>query len=49
MYGGLSRIEYEECFAKLFGIDSLLRRRPGAARSWRRRLLRFLGLRVSSR
>jgi hypothetical protein len=47
MNGGLSRIEYDECFAKLFGVHSLLRRRPGAPRSWRQRLLRFFGLRVS--
>jgi hypothetical protein len=46
MSGRLSRAEYDECFAKLFGIDSPLRRPPVAARPWRRRLLDAFGCTV---
>jgi hypothetical protein len=45
MYGGLSRTEYDECFARLFGIDSPLRRPPTRARSWWQRLLSLFGRR----
>ncbi|MDB5409425.1 MAG: hypothetical protein JWL84_4337 [Rhodospirillales bacterium] len=46
MSGRLSRAEYDECFAKLFGIDSPLRRPPIVARPWRRRLLDAFGCTV---